>query len=365
MFSERICPELCPACKHRHLSEEESLSKKMEFLKNKLFRWPDMIDPIRSVHGQARFNYRKKVCLHTLFNGAGWDFGMISRKQLVDISLCPVQHEPVCSTIGFLKDVLPHPELFPMRYFIQSGKQVLLVLKTSVLPPMDWLTEHLTENLKASGIEGFWLHLNPSAGHKIFMKHNFHLLFGREYSRDENGLEYGPMSFQQLIPGLYADSLEEAAGFIRPDENTVVVDLYCGTGYSLQRWLSSGAATAGVELSGEAVLCCGKNVPVALVLRGRCSDRLPQLDEFAGAHSDKTRLLYINPPRTGLEKEVSDWIVNNYRPGRMAYLSCSAGTLARDLDMLCSHGYQVLKIIPYDFFPQTIHVECLVMIAAG
>jgi 23S rRNA (uracil1939-C5)-methyltransferase len=47
----------------------------------------------------------------------------------------------------------------------------------------------------------------------------------------------------------------------------------------------------------------------------------------------------------------------------MAYLSCSAGTLNRDLSILCSTGYLVERIIPFDFFPQTIHVESLVLLS--
>ena len=45
----------------------------------------------------------------------------------------------------------------------------------------------------------------------------------------------------------------------------------------------------------------------------------------------------------------------------MAYLSCSAGTLRRDLEAL-SGAYEVARIIPYDFFPHTHHVESLVLL---
>ncbi|MEZ5584571.1 MAG: hypothetical protein R3F37_19025 [Candidatus Competibacteraceae bacterium] len=72
--------------------------------------------------------------------------------------------------------------------------------------------------------------------------------------------------------------------------------------------------------------------------------------------------MYVNPPRTGLEPEILDWTIQEYRPARMAYLSCSAGTLHRDLMGLTTAGYAVERIIPYDFFPQTYHVETLVLL---
>jgi 23S rRNA (uracil1939-C5)-methyltransferase len=81
-----------------------------------------------------------------------------------------------------------------------------------------------------------------------------------------------------------------------------------------------------------------------------------------GAAERSSRLLYVNPPRTGLESEVLGWAVNEFRPERLAYLSCSAGTLSRDLSGLAGAGYAVEALHPYDFFPQTHHVETLALL---
>jgi tRNA/tmRNA/rRNA uracil-C5-methylase (TrmA/RlmC/RlmD family) len=129
-------------------------------------------------------------------------------------------------------------------------------------------------------------------------------------------------------------------------------------------WAGAGASVVGIESSAEAIGCAARNVPEALVLRGQCHTRIKQIDKIINENnfSDKRRLLYLNPPRTGLGEIVTDWILNEYRPGRIAYLSCSAGTLAKDLNKLTSEEYTVKKIIPYDFFPNTHHVETLVLI---
>ena len=73
-------------------------------------------------------------------------------------------------------------------------------------------------------------------------------------------------------------------------------------------------------------------------------------------------MAYVNPPRSGLEAEVTQALAGELRPVRIAYLSCSAGTLARDLAMLESAGYGVTHILPYDFFPLTHHVEALALL---
>jgi hypothetical protein len=66
-----------------------------------------------------------------------------------------------------------------------------------------------------------------------------------------------------------------------------------------------------------------------------------------------------------LEPAVRDWAAVEFRPERLAYLSCSAGTLSRDLTALTAAGYTVEALIPYDFFPQTRHIEILALLHNG
>ncbi|NCG16392.1 MAG: methyltransferase domain-containing protein, partial [Synechococcales cyanobacterium H12SWP_bin.12] len=86
---------------------------------------------------------------------------------------------------------------------------------------------------------------------------------------------------------------------------------------------------------------------VALLL----SDYLPDHDA-----------LVVDPPRKGLAPVVLDAILN-CPPKSMAYLSCDSATLARDLKRLVSEDgpYAIDRIQPVDFFPQTTHLECLVL----
>jgi tRNA/tmRNA/rRNA uracil-C5-methylase (TrmA/RlmC/RlmD family) len=74
------------------------------------------------------------------------------------------------------------------------------------------------------------------------------------------------------------------------------------------------------------------------------------------------RVAYVNPPRSGLELEVVSALADELQPARLAYLSCSAGTLGRDLAALCDAGYAVSAILPFDFFPLTHHVEALALL---
>ena len=287
-------------------------------------------------------------------------FGLWRRDELIPISDCPVHTGSVrLLARGLMRALPPGPE-FPLAFYVQSGAQATLILKTHRVPDPGWLDDERRAELAASGLEGLWLHLHPAAGRRLFARSRWTLLWGQPRSRDTFGLEYGPTAFQQLIPALYRQALDAAKDFLAPGPGDSLADLYCGIGASLARWTRRGARVIGAELGGEAVACAGRNAPDALVLRGKCADRIPQLRDWTPASG--TRLLYLNPPRTGLEPAVLAWMTDDYRPERLAYLSCSASTLSRYLRGLTATGYIVERLIPYDFFPQTHHVETLALL---
>lgn len=359
------CHRACRGCAHRALTPQQSHQQKQHWLTTRLSPWRETIAPLQVVSEHDRWQYRDKVCLETVWNPfTGWQFGLMNRDTLIPIPRCPVHSQRVQQHLALLTQALPPAPSFPMAFYVQAGAQATLILKSAKLPSTNWLDQSIRQGLTATGLAGLWLNLHPAAGRRLFAKRGWHLLWGHTRSKDNNGLVYGPSAFQQLIPALYEHALDQAEAFLAPDADTPIIDLYCGNGSTLARWVRRGAPTLGVELGGEAVDCAQENAPQALVLRGKCGQRLPQLNDWLGEHKNSTDQgrLYVNPPRTGLESEVLRWVTNTFRPRRIAYLSCSAGTLRRDLEELTATGYSVVHIIPYDFFPQTHHVETLVLL---
>ncbi|MFZ1324790.1 MAG: class I SAM-dependent RNA methyltransferase [Candidatus Contendobacter sp.] len=355
------CEPRCPGCTQRMLSAEASAAQKTDWLQRTLAPWAACLVPLRAVAGAARWSYRGKVCLSALWHEQnGWNFGLWRRDALIAIPNCPVHTEAVRLVTRWLMRTLPPGPTFPLAFYVQSGAQATLILKTQRLPDASWLQQQGLAELAAYRLEGLWLHLHPAAGRRLFARSGWTLLWGQPRSVDSCGLWYGPTAFQQLIPTLYQLALDTAEEFLAPELGDQVADLYCGIGASLARWTRRGARALGVELGGEAVECAAVNAPAALVLRGKCAERVPQLRTWSLATG--TRLLYLNPPRTGLELAVRTWAATEFRPERLAYLSCSAGTLSRDLHALTQEGYQVERLIPFDFFPQTHHVETLALL---
>jgi 23S rRNA (uracil1939-C5)-methyltransferase len=67
----------------------------------------------------------------------------------------------------------------------------------------------------------------------------------------------------------------------------------------------------------------------------------------------------IDPPRSGMEKEVCDWLCKN-KTGQIRSMSCDPSTHARDAARLVKSGYNLAKLYLLDFYPQTSHIESLV-----
>ncbi|MGF1525386.1 MAG: class I SAM-dependent RNA methyltransferase [Candidatus Competibacterales bacterium] len=290
--------------------------------------------------------------------------GLKDRQQnVVDIPHCPVHGPRVGRALGLLVPRLPPAADFPLAFWVQSGAQLTLVVKAK--PPLAtaWFDAALGEALGGVGIEGLWLHGNPSAGAQLFTKRGWQHLWGRGWSTTAQGLRHGPAAFQQLVSQLYEAALDEAEAFLAPAARDGIVDLYCGVGASVVRWQRRGGRVLGVELDGNAVACARVNAPAAEILRGGCAQRLPQLRTWLEAGTFEERLGYLNPPRTGLEPAVTAWLASHRPLARLAYLSCSPNTLARDLGLLEAGGYRVVRLVPWDFFPHTRHVETLALLA--
>jgi len=354
------CEPSCHGCRHRQLSAAASLAQKASYLERVLRPWADCIAPIMGPAAERRLGYRDRVTLTARWQEeTGWRFGLVRRDELIPIHDCPVHTPRVRALVHLLAARLPPRTAFPLAYLHVCGAQATLIVKAHGVTTR--LPAEVTAGLAATGLEGCWLHLHPAAGRRLFARGGWQLLWGEPRSRDGRGLLHGPTAFAQALPELHAASLAAALAHLRAGPAVSVLDLYCGHGASLREWTRTGSAALGVELSGEAVELAAVNAPRATVLRGTCVQRLPQILEWWAARPGD-RVAYVNPPRSGLEAQILAAIAGQLRPSRLAYLSCSAGTLARDLTLLGAAGYRVRSVHPYDFFPLTHHVEALALL---
>ena len=93
---------------------------------------------------------------------------------------------------------------------------------------------------------------------------------------------------------------------------------------------------------------------IELVL-GKTEEVLPELEE-------KPAAAILDPPRAGCHPQTLRSLIE-LAPAKIAYVSCDAETLARDLKLLCESSYSLEQVIPLDMFPQTHHVECVAVLS--
>ncbi|HLJ99637.1 MAG TPA: TRAM domain-containing protein [Streptosporangiaceae bacterium] len=163
--------------------------------------------------------------------------------------------------------------------------------------------------------------------------------------------------FWQVHPAA-ADVLSAAVlEALEPRTGDTVLDLYCGAGLfgGVLAGAAAGIAVVGVESDVAAVRDARHNLPAgARVHRGDVAAVLRR----GGLPS--ARLVVADPPRTGLAREVIDYVSDPaHGAARFAYVSCDPATLGRDVGLLTGHGWSLAGLRAFDAFPMTHHVECV------
>ena len=191
------------------------------------------------------------------------------------------------------------------------------------------------------------------------------VLFGQDYFYEELlGLKFKitPFSFFQTN-SLGAEVLyEKAREYIGDTNEKVVFDLYSGTGTIAQILAPVAKKVVGVEIVEEAVEAAKVNAK----LNGldNCTfwagDVLKVIDELG----EVPDLIMLDPPRDGVNPKALMKILN-FGVDRLVYIACKPTSLARDLEMIQGRGYKVEKIACVDLFPNTVHVETVVLLSKG
>ena len=137
--------------------------------------------------------------------------------------------------------------------------------------------------------------------------------------------------------------------------------MYCGTG-SISIYLSSYAKKIiGIEVIGDAVVAAKENAKANNInnttfLQGDVKEILKKRRLL----SQKPDVIIVDPPRNGLDKLVVESIIKS-NVTKIIYVSCNSATQARDLNIL-SEYYNLTKSQAIDMFPQTYHVENVVLL---
>ena len=142
----------------------------------------------------------------------------------------------------------------------------------------------------------------------------------------------------------------------------LVYDLYTGTGTIAQFVAKQAKKVIGIEAVPDAIKAAKENAQLNRVnnVEFFVGDMKKIFNEtFINTHG-RPEVIITDPPRDGMHKEVVQQILN-IAPKKIVYVSCNSATQARDLALMNAE-YKVTKTQAVDMFPQTYHVENIVLL---
>lgn len=178
---------------------------------------------------------------------------------------------------------------------------------------------------------------------------------------DSLQISFSPKTFIQNHPEQSLNIYRLVEGYAKETRPETTLDLYCGIGVTSLLIARQGGAVKGIEINPQAVAFAKTNAKNNRIHNvsfeaAPAENALPHI-----LKRETPDLIVVNPPREGVAPEALKLLCGS-RSRSLIYISCMPSTLARDLKPLVQAGYKVKSVVPFDMFPQTIHVETVVIL---
>ncbi|MBQ9860647.1 MAG: 23S rRNA (uracil(1939)-C(5))-methyltransferase RlmD [Clostridia bacterium] len=371
------CPlsKKCGGCQLQNMSYERQLAYKQEKVISLLGRY-HRVSPI--VGMDFPYHYRNKVqAAFALTRRREILSGVYqsSTHRIVKVDSCQIEDQTADKIVVSIRRMLPEFQMLPYqedsrkgflrhvlirRGFTSGQVMVVLVAAHPIFPLKKRFVQALLE--RHPEITTVVLNINP---HKTSMVlgDREEVLHGVGYIEDTLCgcvFRISPRSFYQINPTqtekLYGKAIE-LAGLTGKE---AVLDAYCGIGTIGLIAAKSAGQVVGVEVNGDAVRDARvnakrNNIKNAHFIEADAGKYMVALAE-EGQHID---VVFMDPPRAGSDMPFLNSLIT-LAPKKVVYISCNPETQARDLRVLTKNGYRVTYIQPFDMFPHTQHIECVV-----
>ncbi|NLK20860.1 MAG: 23S rRNA (uracil(1939)-C(5))-methyltransferase RlmD [Epulopiscium sp.] len=242
--------------------------------------------------------------------------------------------------------------------------QILVNLVTSSQMELDLtiLVEKIKQLELKGELKGFLHTINDSLAN-IVKSDETEILYGQDFFMEEIlGLKFKVSAFSFFqTNSLGAEKLYSVVRDLAGDtRDKTIFDLYCGTGTISQIIADISKKVIGIEIVEEAVEAAKENAKLNNLKNCEfiAGDVLTKVDEL----KEKPDLIILDPPRDGIHPKAINKIIS-FGAKQMIYVSCKPTSLMRDLKIFEDKGYKVEKVRCVDMFPQTSHVETVVLMS--
>lgn len=392
---EPFCPHfgVCGGCKWQHMSYDAQLKFKQQSVDNALTRIGKVdTSSMEDILGSAETQYYRNKLEYT-FSNKRWltnrdeevspdsmdalGFHVPGRfDKILDIDHCFLQQDPsnklrnsvrdfaVANGVSFY-DLREHEGVLRNLIIRTASTGEVMVILVFAYPEegqVELMMNHIANEFPE--ITSLLYIVNQKRNDTIFDQEV--LVFkGRDFIYEEmEGLKFkvGPKSFYQTNSKQAYELYKITREFADLKGDELVYDLYTGAGTIANFVARSAKEVVGVEYVPSAIEDAKINSQINGVentkfYAGDMKDVLTS--DFIAEHG-KPDVIITDPPRAGMHADVIARILEMEAP-KVVYVSCNAATQARDLDLLAPK-YEVVRIKPVDMFPQTQHVENVVLL---
>jgi tRNA/tmRNA/rRNA uracil-C5-methylase (TrmA/RlmC/RlmD family) len=318
-----VCPLFgeCGGCQYQHLDYQKQLDWKTRQVGELMKHMAGVVFPVKPcLSTEQTWHYRSKITPHfdKAREGGIGAIGFLANGQrfkLVDVPQCEIAMDAINEALpGIRADIRAKADTF------KRGSTILV---------------------RATG-DGVVTDFKATATERVG-ELTFRFLAGDFFQNNPFILP--------LFTGYVAK--QAAAGGAR-----FLVDAYCGSGLFALTLAKHFEKVAGVEVSETSCEWARKNAASNHIANATFLTA-PAEDVFAGINFPAAETaVVIDPPRKGCTPEFIDQLVN-FGPARLVYVSCDPATQVRDLKLLTGAGYELAEVQPFDLFPHTRHLECV------
>ncbi len=348
----------CGGCVWQHVAYNEQLRLKMQIFGEQMERIGG-IENIQNIQTgltpmDNAWNYRNKVTWHFLHttNQAVLGYIDVENKSAMKIDRCLLIDEKLNDITTCLNNRNINPK--------NHSKDISVVLRKS---SFDNKTMIAFQGQKPSAHEEY--DDISSLSDSLFKvdSNGEHKLFGESYLHERlNNIDYhlSPLSFWQVNSQQNKALIEVVQKMLELSGTERILDAYCGVGSISLQLANRAAAVHGIESYSQAVANAKRNAELNKIKN--CTFEADFCEVAINRDNKYYDIIILDPPRSGCDKRVIH-AVTNKKPVKILYISCNPATLARDIKIFTSLGYETRKFHLIDMFPHTAHVETVLLLS--
>ena len=376
------CPyyAVCGGCQVQHIKYEMQLQEKLThvqscFQANQL-PTETILFPIGS---KNPFYYRSKAQMVISEKNKRIRSGFYEENshKIVNVDACMIQDEKTNQIIQTIRELLEKHKIPVYQEDHQNGlirhimvkhspttKQILVIFVTSEekFPGRNNVVTELRQ--RHPEITTIVQNVNPRKT-SVVLGDFERVLYGSGKIEDvmlENRFLISSKTFYQVNHSQTEILYKKALEFAKPTVHDVVLDAYCGVGAIGLLFAKKAKKVIAVDINPESITNAIQNAKLNQIrnIRFFKEDSVAFLHQLADS-KENIDIIVFDPPRSGLDPTFIE-AIHVLKPKKIVYISCEPESLSRDLVQLVAGGYGINRVQPIDLFPQTFHIENVVLL---